>query len=149
MARASSGSTNPKIMEMVERELARNPDISVDDLFAKAKKIDRSVGKLSNRQFHARYPLQVKRRKSRSSKSKAKPKAKTQAKRTRRTTRKRATSRSAPSAPTANAADREAVRTTFLSFASDLAAAEARKDVVKVLAGVDKYVDQAIKAASG
>jgi hypothetical protein len=42
--------------------------------------------------------------------------------------------------------DRDEVRAQFLSFASDIAAAEARKDLVKVLANVDKYVDAVAKA---
>jgi hypothetical protein len=41
---------------------------------------------------------------------------------------------------------REAVRASFLKFASDLAAADARKDLVRVVAGVDRYVDEVLKA---
>ena len=46
-------------------------------------------------------------------------------------------------------ANKDAVRAVFLSFATELSAAEARKDVVAVLAAVDRYVDRAIKAARG
>ncbi len=35
-----------------------------------------------------------------------------------------------------------------MEFASDLAAAEGRSDIVRVLAEVDRYVDAAIKAAT-
>lgn len=49
---------------MVERELAATPDTSTSDLFEKAKAVDPGMKELSIRQFHARYPLQVKRRKS-------------------------------------------------------------------------------------
>jgi hypothetical protein len=38
------------------------------------------------------------------------------------------------------------VRQVFLDFATDLAAAEDRKDLVKVLAAVDAYVDQVVKS---
>jgi hypothetical protein len=55
--------TNPKVMAMIEAELAKDPSISNEALLQKAKKVDRSVGQLSARQFNARYPLQVKRRK--------------------------------------------------------------------------------------
>ncbi len=55
---------NEKVMTMVEKELARKPDTSTTDLHELAKKVDPTIGKLSVRQFHARYPLQVKRRKS-------------------------------------------------------------------------------------
>jgi hypothetical protein len=36
----------------------------------------------------------------------------------------------------------------FLQFAIDIAAAEERKDLVKVLAGVDHYVDQVLKGVA-
>ena len=42
--------------------------------------------------------------------------------------------------------DREAVRAQFLKFASDITAAETRRDLVRVLANVDKYVDAVVKA---
>jgi hypothetical protein len=38
------------------------------------------------------------------------------------------------------------VRQVFLDFATDLAAAEDRKDLVKVLAAVDGYVDEVLKS---
>src|SRR5262245_12491122 len=50
-------------MRMVEQELGKNPDASVDELFDKAKKVNAGVARMTRRQFHARYPLQVKRRK--------------------------------------------------------------------------------------
>jgi hypothetical protein len=56
---------NERVLDMVRRELERNPDISNDKLLGKALRIDPSLNKLSARQFHARYPLQVKRAKKR------------------------------------------------------------------------------------
>jgi hypothetical protein len=53
--------TNARIMEMVRREIQKNPSVSSEELFEKAKKVDRGIGDLNVRQFHARYPLQVKR----------------------------------------------------------------------------------------
>ncbi|MDE0260703.1 MAG: hypothetical protein OXR82_20245, partial [Gammaproteobacteria bacterium] len=50
------------VMEYVERTLEANPGIANADLFAGAREIDPSVGQLTGRQFHARYPLQVKAR---------------------------------------------------------------------------------------
>ncbi len=44
--------------------------------------------------------------------------------------------------------DRDAVRAAFMSFASDLSGAEHRKDVVKVLANLDRYVNRVAKAIS-
>jgi hypothetical protein len=48
-------------MDMVRREVAKNPDVKSGVLYEQAKKVDRSMSSLSLRQFHARYPLQVKR----------------------------------------------------------------------------------------
>lgn len=53
---------NPDVMEMVEEELRKNPDISNKDLKLKAEDIDADIENLSARQFNARYPLQVKRK---------------------------------------------------------------------------------------
>lgn len=135
--------TDEKVMKMVEKELEKNPDISVSDLFEKAKKVSSDIGELTNRQFHARYPLQVKRRKAMKSGGKKKTAAPKRRKKRTSTSRKKTVS-----AGTASDANREAVRGEFLSFASDLTAAEARKDLVKVLANVDRYVDRVLKTTS-
>ncbi|HEX9107451.1 MAG TPA: hypothetical protein VF832_09485, partial [Longimicrobiales bacterium] len=50
-----------RVEDFVREELQKNPHATTAELFEKAKKLDRTVGKLSIRQFHARYPLQVKR----------------------------------------------------------------------------------------
>lgn len=123
--------TDDKVFAAVEAALKKNPAASVDELFDLAKGMSAAVGKLTKRQFHARYPLQVKRRMSPSRAGK-KPRAKAA---------KRGGRRAQPS----NGSAREAVRATFLKFASDLAGAEARKDVVKVVASVDRYVDDVLK----
>lgn len=125
-------SSEDKIMAAVEAALKKNPGASVDDLFQLAKGVSPSVGKLSKRQFHARYPLQVKRRMNPS-----KPKKSAGRKNAARRGRKAAAS------PTST---KESVRGIILRFASDLAAADARKDVVRVVAGVDRYVDEVLKA---
>lgn len=141
--------TDEKVMAMVAEELKKNPDISVDELQKKASSINKGVSSLTARQFHARYPLQIKRRKAAGSRpAKSAPKARKPAARASKPARRKAV-KAVEAAPAAAAAavDREAVRQAFLRFATDLAAAEARKDLVKVLAGVDKYVDQVSKAA--
>lgn len=147
MAAKKNTTTSEKVMSMVEKELAENPDASVDELYDKAKKVDKSVAELTKRQFHARYPLQIKRRKSRSKPARRKKK-KTSTRSKGGRTKRGAEKAPAPRASAGGSSDaREAVREVFLSFASALAAAEARKDVVKVLAGVDRYVADAIQAA--
>lgn len=127
-----------KVMSLVEAELEKNPDATVDELYDESVATSPSIGKLSKRQFNARYPLQVKRRKGRAAdaaEAAAKPKARKQ----------RAPGR--PKATAAAGGNRQALRDVFLRFASDLVGAEQRKDLVKVLAGVDEYVDSAIDAA--
>jgi hypothetical protein len=43
---------------------------------------------------------------------------------------------------------RDAVRQALLRFATELSGAEQRSDLVRVLAGVDGYVDEIVKAAA-
>jgi hypothetical protein len=119
-----------KVLSAVEAALQANPQATVDELFAVALGVNKAVASLSKRQFHARYPLQVKRKLS-----------------PRRPRRPRQAKPGAkPSRKPAAGSVREAVRASFLEFASDLAAAEARKDLVRVVAGVDRYVDKVLEA---
>lgn len=53
--------TDARIMEMVQKELAKDRSAATSDLYEKARKIDPAIGNLTARQFHAKYPLQVKR----------------------------------------------------------------------------------------
>lgn len=120
---------DPKVMTLVEKELEKDPGASVTDLYEKAQAAHPSVGKLTHRQFNARYPLQVKRKKSQKSGKRR------SRRRSRKTTKK----------DTVDGAQREKIRAAFLDFASDLAAAQERSDLVNVVAGVDKYVDRVVK----
>jgi hypothetical protein len=124
-----------RVMQFVEAELERNPDVATSDLFEKAKKVDSGLGKLSLRQFNARFPLQIKRKKSLAA--------------PRKTRKARARTGTTPRGAGRRAGQdrRDAMREVFLRFASDLAGAEERKDVVRVLAGVETYVADALKAA--
>lgn len=129
---------NPQVMEMVAKELEKDPEAKADSLFEKARKIDPSIGDLSLRQFHARYPLPLKRKRS-AGKGRAR--------------RPRSRAKSAPPAKQKSAparrqgAPRDEVRRIFLEFASDLARAESRASIVDVLAKVDDYVDRVIVQA--
>ena len=122
-----------KVMEFVEKELKADPEVTTSELFERAKKVDSGVKKLSLRQFNARFPLQVKRRQSL---------AKSGGRRRRR-------SRTGPRRTASALKNRDNVRKLFLEFASDLSAAEDRKDLVAVIAKVDSYVDRALEAARG
>lgn len=129
---------NPQVMEMVAKELEKDPEARADALFEKAREIDPSIGDLSLRQFHARYPLPLKRKRSagKGRKRRARTRGKAVAPQARKSTQ--APPKGAP---------RDEVRRVFLEFASDLARAESRASIVDVLAKVDEYVDRAIERA--
>jgi hypothetical protein len=128
-----------KVMKFVEDTLEKSPGIQLEELFQRTKEFSSSMGKLTKRQFNARYPLQVKRRRALAAKRKGGVGPK-KAGPGRRSSRKV----SVPSA-----APRDLVRAVLLQFATDIAAAEERKDLVKVLAGVDHYVDEVLKGVEG
>lgn len=170
--------TKPRVMDLVRKELVKDPSISSEALYQKAKKADRSIGSLSIRQFHARYPLQVKRisaadrkrrggaRKATTATSKARTTTgrKSAARKTRKTgrrgARKQATSRTATSPRTTapksprmargsgGTDSRSAVRSILLEFAREVAAAEGKADIIGVVGRVDTWVDRVEKAAS-
>jgi hypothetical protein len=123
-----------KVMEFVKETLEKSPKINLDELFERAKGISAGVAGLTKRQFNARYPLQVKRRLA-------------QATRPKRTGRKKSPTRGSSRRTSASKAEasRDAIRQVLLRFATDLAGADERKDLVKVLAGVDGYVDEVFK----
>lgn len=116
--------TNPKVMELVDREIRKNPDVETGELYEKARKVDEGIGELTLRQFHARYPLQVKR--------------KLAPRKPRRPRRRRKAE-----------ADRQAIRDVLLRFARDVTAAEGSAELIDALAAVDDYVDEVVKAARG
>lgn len=132
-------SKEEKVMALMEAELAKDPGAATGDLFEKAKAIDPAVGKMSLRQFHARYPLQIKRRRNKSAPAGSG-----------RSSRRKG-GRKASAAPRRRRAQggtpNASVRDVFIRFAEDLTAAEDRRHLVKVLANVDRYVEDAVKAA--
>jgi hypothetical protein len=138
---------NEDVMNMVRSELEKDPKIGLESLYARAKAVDSSVGELSLRQFHARYPLQIKRGKAR-----AEGKKPTRSARKKRASRQASESQAA-SAPRARRGsgqdvDREKLRSLFLEFASEFAEAESRTEIVRVIGSVDSYVDRVGKLIS-
>jgi len=125
-----------KVMSFVEGILKKDPDIELEELFEATKKFKRSIGSLTRRQFNARYPLQVKRRRALAEKGSAPRKKKASTSTPRKPRRSIQSSTSSP---------RDAIRQVFLQFATHIAAAEERKDLVKVLANVDRYVDDVLR----
>lgn len=127
------------VMAMVRSELEKDPDAENRDLFEKAKGIDDSIGDLTLRQFHARYPLQVKRQKAqKANRQKKKKKAK----------RSRG-GRKAAKGSGGSGVDRERIRRTLLDFAKDVSAASGKADMIDLITNVDRYVDEVVKALDG
>lgn len=159
-----------RVMDMVRRELQKNPTIKSQDLFEKAKKIDSGLSNLSIRQFHASYPLQVKRMAGRAAGGAKRGRKRTGGTAVKKTTtgrrpgrprgRPRKSTTAAPAAAgrprrgrppgsrSAGGSGREGVRSILMQFAGELAGAENRSDVVQVMGNVDSYVDRLLQAAT-
>ncbi len=154
-----------RVMKMVAEELSKSPKASSSDLFQKVKSVIPTIEELTLRQFHARYPLQVKRRakQEKAAASKARKPTTARVKKVAAPrTRRAAAPKTAPApkaprprrvaarragAPVAGV-DRDAIRQAFIRFGSEVAAAKEPQDVFKLMTQVDRYVDQVIKAAS-
>jgi len=162
--------TDENVLAVVEEALRKNPAASNAELFEKAKEANPEIGGLDRRQFNARYPLQIKRRLQLDAGSgkQAQPKPRTRAAKSEAPAaapRKRGRppkSRDSAAAPQAvpaavstpdapakasRGADRDEIRSAFMSFAQDLvSAADTPKQLVQVLADIDRYVDRVAKA---
>ncbi len=166
--------TNERVMDMVRREIDRNPSISSQELFAMAKKMDSGMNRLSIRQFHASYPLQVKRLAKARRRGPGRP-PKTGAvkrRRRRRGTAPVATAAAAPAEvqpvrrrgrppgrrrgrPPGSAAkrdggsNRDTVRFILTQFAGELTPAQAKaQEIQQVMGVVDRYVDRLLKSGA-
>ncbi len=117
------------VMKLVERELKKNPDVETRELYEKAVKADPDIKDLTLRQFHARYPLQVKRKRA------------SQGAKSKRRTRKARKPRKAANA------NRDAVRDALLELAKDVTKAEDQAGLVDLVSEIDGYVDKVMKAA--
>ena len=119
----------------------RTPESRNADLFAGAREIDPSVAELTARQFHAKYPLQVKARLARA----AAPEPQKPPEPEEPTAEEPA----APDAPSAGTGDPLAVRRLLLNLAKELASAETKAEVIGVMARLDDYVAEIMEAAQG
>ena len=128
-------------MEYVERTLEANPGIANADLFAGAREIDPSVGQLTGRQFHAKYPLQVKARLARTAAPEPKKPPEPEVPTAQETAEE--------DAPPKQAGDPVAVRRLLLDLAKELASAESKAEVIEVMARLDDYVAEIMEAARG
>ncbi len=137
-----------KVMQLVETELKINPKATAKELQQKAKAVSAAVGKLSVRQFHAKYPLQVRRKLAPKKPRRAAPKKPRRA--APKKPRRAAPKKPRRAAPTARAArgqvNREAIRNTLMTFAKDVSAAEGKSETIAVLGNLNKYIDAILRA---
>ena len=153
--------TDAEVMSWVEGQLKDNPDVSVDELLAGAIKLNAGIAELTKRQFHARYPLQVKRAARRAADAAAgiKPRRRRRKPAAPAPEPEPAAAAAAPApepepapqpepapepaaAPAPAGIDREAVRKMMFGFAADITAAEDTSGVVRVIAAMDDYIDR-------
>ncbi len=149
---AAPSADGAAIMEFVVRALEADPGISNADLFAGAREIDPSVAELSARQFHAKYPLQVKARlaKAAAVEPEAPPRPEPPlAEETAAEDAPPVEEAVAEDAPLAGTGDPAAIRRLLLDLAKELANAESQADTIEVVARLDDYVAEIMKAAQG
>jgi hypothetical protein len=138
------------VMEFVVRTLEADPGVSNADLFAGAREIDPSVADLSARQFHAKYPLQVKARLARDAAAEPEASPKPEAPPAEEMAAEDAPpaeEAAAAEAPPAGTGDAAAVRRVLLDLAKALANAESQADTIEVMARLDDYVTEIMEAA--
>ena len=128
--------TNPaEIMAWTEKRLKSNPDLSSTDLFEAAKEKFPMVKRSMNlRQFHATYPLQVRRRLSGGGRKRRAAAA------TMPVRAPQKTSRGRPQRSNANGND--AMRSLLLDFAREVRQ-DRSNDLETLFAQVDRYAERA------
>ena len=143
-SRASKADAGAAVLEYVTRKLGENPGVKNAELFAGACEIDASVAELSPRQFHAKYPLQVKRRLAAAADEAQAPAAPAAP-----AVAAPAPPEPAPAAeaPSMGDGDATAVRGLLLSLARELANAGTQAETIEVIVGLDAYVDDIMQAA--
>ena len=152
---------NAQVLELVRAELGQHPEIRSRALYERAQQIDPSVGEGTVQQFHARYVLPVQRerragagsqpaapagqRKAGTPKAEAKSPRGTGARRP--TDTQETQTSAAKSFTTDGASDRERIRSVLLQFAQDMAEAESRSEIVRVLSQLDGYVERIFRSS--
>ncbi len=127
------------VMKFVEDELTKNPDARSKDLFEAAKKVDPAIKKLNQRQFHARYPLQVHRMRA-----PKKPRVRRARKAAVAASAAKVTAPRGRRAASKAGSSREAARAVLFRFARDLTASSEPQNLVKVMSNIDQYVDDIV-----
>ena len=140
------------VMEYVERTLEANPGIANADLFAGAREIDPTIGQLTGRQFHAKYPLQVKARLARTAAPEPRTPPEPEVAMANEPTAPDLSSAGegdTEEAPPAGTGDPLAVRRLLLDLSKELASTESKAEVIEVMARLDDYVAEIMEAARG
>ncbi|MGH7467099.1 MAG: hypothetical protein ACRENP_03845 [Longimicrobiales bacterium] len=110
---------NQRVMNMVRDEIQKRPEVTSQELFEKARKLERGMRTLSARQFNATYPLQVRR-----TMAPRRPRGRGAAAR--------------------GSASKERVRGVLLEFARVVAGAQDRGALVEVVGNLDQWVDRVV-----
>lgn len=154
------------VMELVQRELTANPEVSWKDLKHRATELDASIADLSDAQFNARYPLQVKRSWPSVQEKEVAGRQRGVAKRAARIRQKAEEAPEAPpaaeapsvpttehqtrhrrnAAPPAASRGRDEARRQILSFARDVSLAEDKAGWFEVVGGIDDVLDRIERA---
>lgn len=142
-SRASTADAGAAVLEYVTRMLGENPGVSNAELFKGACEIDASVADLAPRQFHAKYPLQVKRRLAAAAAEAEAPVAPAAAP----PPPPPPPPPPAAEAPAMGDGDAAAVRGMLLNLARELANAGTQAETIEVMARLDGYVDDIMQAA--
>lgn len=141
---------NPKVLDMVRREMARNPAVTNDALRKKAAAIDSSVRKLTPLRFHGTYRLTASRALASGGNARRQPTAAGTGKRRVTTGTRRPRKRAPVLAATGDgSADRATVRAALLELAAEVAGAESKTDIIGVVGSIDRYVDRILGATKG
>ena len=151
-----------RVLDFVREQLRKQSGLGSRDLYEMTKEAHPAIAELTRPQFHGSYYLAAKRdlapRKDggKPDRQKAAP-ARKQAKKGKQAPSRKAApqpeAERAKPAPTpergdaerGDATERERVRKVFLEFAQNFAEAESRAEIVKVLHGVDSYVDRVLE----
>jgi len=128
-----AGSLNAeRVMGFVTKALLEEPEPPVGELYERARTLDPGVAGMSLREFNARFPLQIRRREALERPGRRKS-MRSKALRQRK------------------AADedrrRAAVRGVLLRFAVELSEADGPAELVRVMAGLEAWVDETVAAA--
>jgi hypothetical protein len=135
-----------EVLEMLEAELARDPEVSMGDLHFLAGRVDSRLAELSEREFKKLYfsagdlVLPTERKSAEQRVTVAKPGATPARPRPRKRKAAERRSRDAAARPAAGKADAARVRGVLNDFATDLLAADDPAAAVRVMARIDDYV---------